>query len=198
MDRLSGSRHGQWPCQGSLGDPKCLTTDLRPAVHCVTTLRKHSLYGIPWFARLAHLRLPGRLPDITASAHRTAKPHRHDSPAGCPLNRHRTDTTGISIVDGIGVMLAYRAELAGHPSAGPQKLHAVTCTAFGADAFRRFFTKTHGLDTLNSHFGITVSLFCLHCHFSTLKFGVGRPMGPALADIQKKIEADKYVTAASR
>ena len=85
-------------------------------------------------------------------------------------------------------MLAYRAELAGHASAGPQKLHAVACTAFGTDAFRRFFAETKGLDTFNPLFGVAVSLFCLHCHFSTLKFGVGRPMGPGLADIQKKLK----------
>ena len=85
-------------------------------------------------------------------------------------------------------MLANRAELTGDPPAGPQELHAVACTAFGTDAFRRFFAETNGLDTLDSLFGITVSLFCLHCHFSTLKFGVGRPKGPALADMQKNLK----------
>ena len=85
-------------------------------------------------------------------------------------------------------MLAYRAKFAGHPPAGPQEFHAVACAAFGADAFRRFFAETNGLDTLDSLFGITVTLFCLHCHFSTLKFVVGSPMGPALADIQKNLK----------
>lgn len=75
-------------------------------------------------------------------------------------------------------MLADWAEFSGHPSAGPQKLHAVACTAFGTNAFRRLFAETNGLDTLNSLFGVAASLFCLHCHFSTLKFGVRGAKNP--------------------
>ena len=85
-------------------------------------------------------------------------------------------------------MLADRAEFAGHPSAGPQKFHAVARTAFGTNAFGRFLAETNRLDTLNPFFGVAVSLFCLHCQFSTLKVWVGRPPGLALADLKKNWE----------
>jgi hypothetical protein len=82
-------------------------------------------------------------------------------------------------------MLADRAEFAGDSSAGPQKFHAVACTAFGTNAFRRFFAEANGLNALNPLFGFAASLFCLHCQFSTLKFGVGEAVWRSLADTPK-------------
>ena len=91
---------------------------------------------------------------------------------GCPLNRQRADAAGIGIVDGTGVMLANRAKLAWYASAGPQQLDTVARPAFGANAFRRFFTETNGLNTFNTLFGVAVTLFCFQCHFSNQKVGV--------------------------
>jgi len=122
------------------------------------------------------------------------------SPDEHPLNRDRrlngqcTDAAGVGIIDRIGIMFADRAEFTRDSPAGPQKFHAVARTAFGTDAFRRFFAEANGLNALDSLFGFAVSLFCLHCQISTLKFGVGRPMGPRWP-IYRKNAADQHVTA---
>ena len=82
-------------------------------------------------------------------------------------------------------MFADRTGLSGHPPASPQKLHTVACTAFGTNAFGRFFAQANGLDTFNSLFGIAATLFCFHSHFSTFKGWDEGLLSPTLADMQK-------------
>ena len=81
-------------------------------------------------------------------------------------------------------MLAYRAEFAGHTSAGPQQLNTVTRPAFGTKAFRRFLAETDGLNAFNPLFGVAVSLFCFHCDFSILELGMKEDAVSALAAIE--------------
>ena len=83
-------------------------------------------------------------------------------------------------------MFAYRAEFAGHTSAGPQQLNTVTRSAFGTKAFRRFFTQADRLNVFNSLFGVAVSFFCFHCHFSILELGMKEDTVSAPVDTPKQ------------
>ena len=98
--------------------------------------------------------------------------------------RQGANVTWVGIVNGIGVMLAYRAEFAGHTSAGPQQLNTVTRSAFGTKAFRRFLAEADGLNAFNPLFGVAVSLFCFHCDFSILELGMKEDAVSALAAIE--------------
>jgi hypothetical protein len=77
------------------------------------------------------------------------------------------------------------AEFTWYTSAGPQKLNTVTRAAFGTNTFRRFFAEADGLNTLDSLFGVAVSLFCFQCHFSIKKLGLEGAFFPGPADIRK-------------
>jgi hypothetical protein len=78
----------------------------------------------------------------------------------------------IGIGKRIAVVLANRAKFSRDTSASPQKLDAMTCSAFWTNAFRRFLAQADRLNAFDPLFRGAVFLFCFHRHFSSLALGV--------------------------